>query len=124
MNRFFQELKERRVFRVAIAYGTVAWVVAQVAEFGLETFEAPAWVLKALVLVLALGLPIAVVLAWAFQVTPEGVKRDPRDQKERSSSPTQKHSPIRPAHGVLALTLLVATSASYIVYDRWWPETM
>jgi len=73
---FFGELKRRRVVRVGIAYVVIGWVVAQVADLALGAFEAPAWVLKAFLVVLALGLPVALILAWAYQVTPEGVTRD------------------------------------------------
>jgi len=73
---FFEELKRRKVFRVAIAYVVAAWVVAQVADLALGAFEAPAWVLKAFLVLLLLGFPIALVLSWAFQLTPEGLVRD------------------------------------------------
>ncbi len=73
---FFSELRRRNVFRVAIAYSVVAWLVAQVAELALESFGAPEWVMKTLLLMLALGLPVAIIFAWAFELTPEGVKRE------------------------------------------------
>ena len=73
---FFAELSRRNVIRVGVAYVVVAWVVAQVAEFAFENFGAPDWVLKSLVIVLVLGLPLVVFLAWAFELTPEGIKRD------------------------------------------------
>jgi len=72
----FAELKRRNVLRVGGAYAALAWVLAQVAEFGFDTFGAPAWVLKALVVILLLGLPVALFVAWAFELTPDGVKRD------------------------------------------------
>lgn len=70
------ELKRRNVFRVAAAYIIVAWVIAQVAEFAFENFGAPEWVLKSVVVLLLLGLPLAVFFAWAFEMTPEGIKRE------------------------------------------------
>ncbi len=78
------ELKRRNVFRVAAAYAVVAWVVAQVAEFAFENFGSPDWVLKSVVVILLLGLPIAVIFAWAFEMTPEGIKRE--SQVDRSKS--------------------------------------
>lgn len=75
MKHFFQELKRRNVYRVAIAYAVVAWLVIQVASILLPTFEAPSWVMKVLTLVLIIGFPIALVLAWAFEVSPSGVVR-------------------------------------------------
>lgn len=68
------ELKRRNVFRVAVAYIVVGWLIAQVAEFAFENFGAPEWVLKVVVVLLLLGLPIALLLAWAFEMTPDGVK--------------------------------------------------
>ena len=73
---FFEELKRRNVVRVGIAYAVIAWLLAQVAEFAFENFGAPEWVLKTFVIVLLLGLPIALLFAWAFEMTPEGIKRE------------------------------------------------
>jgi TolB-like protein/Tfp pilus assembly protein PilF len=72
---FFAELKRRNVYKVAVAYAVVAWLLIQAASIILPTFEAPAWTMKVLIALLAIGLPIAIVLAWAFEVTPEGIKR-------------------------------------------------
>ncbi len=73
---FLAELRRRNVVRVAAAYAVMGWVVAQVAEFAFENFGAPDWALKSLVVVLLLGLPVALFFAWAFELTPEGVKRE------------------------------------------------
>ena len=73
---FFDELKRRNVFRVGIAYTIVGWILAQIAEFAFENFGAPDWVLKSVVVILLLGLPLALFFAWAFEVTPEGIKRE------------------------------------------------
>jgi len=70
------ELKRRSVFKVGAAYLVVGWLVIQAASIAFPTFEAPAWALRAFMLVVALGFPLALVLAWVFDVTPEGVKVD------------------------------------------------
>ena len=70
----FAELKRRNVVRVGAAYVVIAWLLAQVAEFAFENFGAPEWVLKTFVVVLLLGLPLALFFAWAFELTPEGLK--------------------------------------------------
>lgn len=70
------ELKRRNVMRVAIAYGIVGWLLAQVADLLFGTFGAPDWVLRAFVVVLFLGFPVALLLAWAFELTPDGIKRE------------------------------------------------
>jgi TolB-like protein/Tfp pilus assembly protein PilF len=73
---FFEELKRRNVFRVGIAYGVVGWVVLQVADLVLDAIEAPGWVLKALMLLVGLGFVVALIVAWAYELTPEGLQRE------------------------------------------------
>ena len=73
---FFAELKRRNVYKVAVAYAVVAWLLIQAASIVLPTFEAPAWTMKVLIAALSIGFPLAVVLAWAFEITPKGIKRE------------------------------------------------
>src|SRR5437868_6386848 len=68
------ELKRRNVYKVAVAYAVVAWLSIQAASILVPTFEAPSWVMKIIVMAVALGFPIAVIFAWAFELTPEGIK--------------------------------------------------
>jgi serine/threonine-protein kinase len=72
---FFVELKRRNVYKVAVAYGVVAWLLMQVASQIFPFFEIPNWVVRLVVLVLVIGFPVALIIAWAFEVTPEGIKR-------------------------------------------------
>src|SRR5260370_32399261 len=72
---FFAELKRRNVYKVAIAYGVVAWLLMQVASLIFPFFEIPNWAVRLVVLLLVIGFPVAVILAWAFELTPEGIKR-------------------------------------------------
>ena len=72
---FFDELKRRNVFRVGFAYAVVGWLVAQVADLALESFGAPDWVMKTLLFLLFIGFLAALFIAWAYEITPEGVKR-------------------------------------------------
>ncbi len=76
MAALFTELKRRNVVKVGAAYLLVAWLVVQAASIGFPAFDAPAWVLRVFILMLLLGFPIALVMAWMFEVTPEGLKRD------------------------------------------------
>jgi adenylate cyclase len=69
----FNELKRRNVFRVAIAYVVVAWLVMQIADVVLNNITAPGWIFQVLLLFLGLGLPLAIIFAWAFEMTPEGL---------------------------------------------------
>ena len=75
MSSFFHELKRRNVYKVCAAYAVVAWLLIQAASILLPTFEAPGWVMKVFVALVAAGFPIALVLAWAFEMTPEGIAR-------------------------------------------------
>jgi TolB-like protein/Flp pilus assembly protein TadD len=79
---FFAELKRRNVYKVAIAYGVVAWLLMQVASQIFPFFEIPSWAVRLVVLLLILGFPIALVLAWAFDLTPEGLKRTESADRE------------------------------------------
>ena len=72
---FFAELKRRNVYKVAAAYAVVAWLLIQLASILFPTFEAPGWVMKVFVALVALGFPLALIFAWAFELTPEGIKR-------------------------------------------------
>jgi serine/threonine-protein kinase len=72
---FFAELRRRNVYKVAVAYAVISWLLVQAASILLPTFETPAWVMKALVVLLALGFVFAVMISWAFEMTPQGMKR-------------------------------------------------
>jgi TolB-like protein/cytochrome c-type biogenesis protein CcmH/NrfG len=75
MNNFFAELKRRNVYKVAAAYAVVAWVLMQVASQIFPFFGIPNWVVRLVVLLLIIGFPIALIIAWAFETTAEGIKR-------------------------------------------------
>ena len=85
---FFAELKRRNVFRVAVAYVVMTWLVLQVADVILNNIEAPGWVFQAIMLVLAVGFPVVVAFAWIFELTPEGIKRE--KDVDRSQSITSE----------------------------------
>lgn len=86
MSQLFQELKRRNVIRVAIAYLAVAWLVLQAADIVLDNIEAPAWLMKAVMFFMVAGFPVALTFAWAFEMTPDGIKREA--EVDRSSSIT------------------------------------
>ena len=73
---FFDELKKRNVFRVGFAYLVSAWVIAQVASLIFDSIKAPDWVMQSLLLLMGLGFIVALVVAWAYELTPEGIKRE------------------------------------------------
>jgi TolB-like protein len=73
---FFHELKRRNVFRVGLAYMMISWLVLQVVDVVVPILEVQAWISKLVFLLLAIGLPVTLILAWVFELTPEGIKRD------------------------------------------------
>jgi TolB-like protein/Tfp pilus assembly protein PilF len=85
---FFQELKRRNVFRVAIAFGIASWLILQIVDVVLPLLDLPEWVSKLILLMLIVSFPIAIILAWAFEMTPEGVKLE--KNVDRSQSITTK----------------------------------
>jgi hypothetical protein len=75
MGGFWAELKRRNVVKVGIAYCAAGWLAIQVASVLFPMFGAPAWILKVVTTLVILGLPLALVFAWAFELTPQGLKR-------------------------------------------------
>src|SRR5450631_2718532 len=75
IDNFFAELKRRNVYKVAVAYAIVGWLLIQIATQVFPFFEIPNWAVRLVVLAIVVGFPIALVLAWAFELTPEGIKR-------------------------------------------------
>jgi adenylate cyclase len=89
---FFAELKRRNVYKVAVAYAVVGWLVIQVSSTLLPTFHAPEWVVQTLVVIVAIGFPIALVIAWAFEATPEGIKRTEVADAMPAAAGRKKHT--------------------------------
>src|SRR3989440_1884743 len=75
IDNFFAELKRRNVYKVAVAYAIVGWVIAQIATQIFPFLEIPNWVVRLVIALVVIGFPIALVIAWAFEATPEGIKR-------------------------------------------------
>jgi TolB-like protein len=114
---FFDELKRRNVIRVGFAYIIVGWVIAQIAEFAFENFGAPDWVLKSVVVILLLGLPLALIFAWAFEMTPEGLKREA--DVDRSQSITSQTG--QKLNHVIIAILVVAVG--WFAFDKFYTNS-
>jgi TolB-like protein len=84
---FFDELKRRNVFRVGIAYVLMGWVLLQAADFAFDLIGAPNWVIQSISVVVVIGLPIALFFAWAFEMTPDGIKREADVDRSQSITP-------------------------------------
>jgi TolB-like protein/tetratricopeptide (TPR) repeat protein len=102
----YEELKQRNVVRVGIAYVVIGWFLAQVAEFAFENFGAPDWVLKSVVVVLMLGLPLALFFAWVYEITPEGVKKE--SEIDRSTSVAGEKGQM--LNVIIAMSLVLAVA--------------
>ncbi|CAN5673746.1 hypothetical protein BH20VER1_BH20VER1_06680 [soil metagenome] len=113
LKSFFAELKRRNVYRVAIAYAVVAWLLIQIATQTFPFFEIPNWAVRLVVLLLALGCPVALVLAWAFELTPEGVKRAEDVLPEQSITRRTGH----------ALKWVIAVAAACAVALFWFTRS-
>src|SRR6202045_2055556 len=108
MGSFFSELKRRNVYKVGVAYAVVSWLLIQVATQVFPFFEIPNWAVRLAVLLLILGFPVALVLSWAFEITPEGIKRaeDVEADASITSKTGRKLVAITIALGIIAAALL------------------
>jgi TolB-like protein/Flp pilus assembly protein TadD len=105
---FFDELKRRNVFRAGIAYAITAWLIAQIAGLAATSFFAPDWVMKMIITVLILGFPVAMVMAWAYEMTPEGLRRDDGDAP----------SPANTSKLDRTITIALIAALAYFAYDK------
>ena len=113
---FFAELKRRNVYKVAVAYAVVSWLLIQAASIILPTFEAPSWTMKVLIAALAVGFPVAVLLAWAFEITPEGIKR--AEDVAPNESITR-----RTGRKLIGITVALAVlAAGLLAWQLFWPK--
>lgn len=113
----FTELKRRNVFRVGAAYAVVAWLIVQVGDVAADNLGFPDWFMPMLFVLLALGFPVAVFLAWAFELTPGGMKREKEVAPDESIAPNTGRKLDRLIIGVLVLAVAV------LVGERFWPRT-
>jgi TolB-like protein/Tfp pilus assembly protein PilF len=102
---FLAELKRRNVYKVAIAYAVVAWLLIQAASIFLPAFNAPQWVMQIVILILVVGFPIALAFSWAFEITPEGIVRESEVTADKSIT---HHT----GRKLVALTIVLAVIAT------------
>ncbi len=112
MTSLYRELKRRNVFKVAVAYIVAAWLVLQVADVVLNNVEAPGWIFHVILLLLAIGLPFSLIFAWAYELTPEGLKREAEVDRAKSIT----HQTGRKLDFIIIGVLVVALG--YFAYDK------
>jgi TolB-like protein/Tfp pilus assembly protein PilF len=112
--KFFSELKRREVYGVAISYGITAWVLAQIAGLVTNSFEAPSWVMKVIIIALIIGFPIAVILAWVYDMTPHGIIKTKPKESENNQTQKSKKSII------WSLFLSAIIIISFVAIGSWW----
>jgi hypothetical protein len=89
---FIGELRRRNVYKVAVAYAVVGWLIAQIATQIFPFLEIPNWIVRLVIVLIAIGFPIALVIAWAFEATPEGIKRTEDVDLVAAAKQPKKHT--------------------------------
>src|SRR5436190_20269074 len=89
---FLAELKRRNVYKVAVAYLVAGWALSQGIAQVLPVFDVPNWTIRLIVVLIIIGLPVALVLAWAFEITPEGIKRTEMADRMPAAAQRKKHT--------------------------------
>ena len=107
---FFEELKRRNVFRVGAAYLVASWVIAQVADLVLDNVDSPEWLMQAILVVLAVGFFLALIFAWAYELTSEGLKREYEVDRSQSITHQTGQKLNRAIIGVLVLAIVLLIS--------------
>src|SRR3954447_9755397 len=108
---FFAELKRRNVYKVAVAYLVVAWLLIQAASIFLPAFDAPPWAMRIIIIVIIFGFPVALIFSWAFEITPEGIKLESAIEPNKSMAR-------RTGRKIVAVTIALAVvAAGLFVYQ-------
>jgi pentatricopeptide repeat protein len=111
IDNFFAELKRRNVYKVAVAYAVVTWLLLQASSIFLPAFDAPAWVMRIFIIVIILGFPVALIFSWAFEITPEGIKLESEIEPNKSIAR-------RTGRKIVAVTIALAVvAAGLFVYQ-------
>jgi len=110
MSGFFEEVKRRKVYRVAAAYAAAAWVAIQLASAVFPAWELPSWALRLVIILLLIGFPISLILAWALEVTPEGIRATPATP----AAPRRRRNVI----ALVAIGVIVSAAGGFFLLPR------
>ena len=116
-NNFFAELKRRKVYKVAVAYAAIGWLLIQIATTTFPVLQIPAWAMRLVVVLVLLGFPIALVLAWAYEMTPDGIRRT----HHSDAVPKQ---PSRWGGGWIVLVIVALAGAVWLFFGLPLPATL
>jgi len=115
---FFSELKRRNVFKVGVAYAVACWLLLQIVDLVLENINAPDWVMQVFMLAMAVGLPLALIVAWAFELTPEGVKLQKNVDQSQSIARQTGHQLNR------GIIMILSMAVVLLLTDRFRDEAL
>src|SRR3954467_6375342 len=115
---FFAELKRRNVYKVAVAYAVVGWLIAQVATQIFPFLEIPNWIVRLVIVLIAIGFPIPLVIPWAFETTPEGIKPTGAADAMANAPARKKHTWIYVAVIGAAISLALFFLGRYTVGNK------
>jgi TolB-like protein len=114
LRKFFKELKRRKVYQVALTYGLTAWLLAQILDLVTDAFNAPDWVMQISLVLLLIGFPVALILAWAYELSPKGIVRtDSEDAETNPYTPSER----RPMVNFVIIALLIV-AVVYLLFSR------
>ncbi len=111
MNKLWKELQRRKVVRIGVVYALVAWLLAQIADLVLDNFNAPSWMMQTFLFLLIAGFPVALIIGWAFELTPQGLRRD---QPVSSDAESKVQAPA-PSSALLRYTVWFAATVGLAV---------
>ena len=117
--KFFDELKRRNVYKVALTYAITAWLLAQIVALASDAFGAPAWVMRMIIITLVIGFPIALIMAWAFEMSPQGIVRTNSGAAKEKPYSSSKKKPL--SHNVFVGILLLIIVGQFI-YNKYWNQ--
>ena len=121
LNKFFSELQRRNVYKVAIAYGITSWLLLQVADVIVPILDVPIWLLKVLLILLIIGFPIALVMSWVYEISPEGSLKTTKEIKEGDSVSIKKKPVVLT---ILFGVLLIALAGQFVYHNYWGVSSM
>ena len=114
LRNFIKELKRRKVYQVALTYGVTAWLLAQILDLATDAFNAPDWVMQMSLVVLLIGFPVALILAWAYELSPKGIIRTDSEQAtENPYTPSER----RPMLNLVIIAMLIV-AVVFLIFSR------